>query len=640
MVGGERRAGLLLDPADHVEVGDRRLDHQHVGALFEVEHGLADRLGGVGGVELVAAAVAELRGRLGGLAEGAVEGGGVLGAVGDDRHAGVALLVELVADRADPAVHHVARRDRVGAGLGVGDRRFRQQLDRQVVVDLAVADEAAVAVRGVLAEADVGDHGQVGVGLLQRPDRHLHDALVVVGAGAGLVLAGRDAEEEDRADSGGGDVGGLGDQLGDREALDAGHRLDLLADALAGDDEGGLDQVRRGQLGLADEAAQGLVAAQAAQAGGGERHCDGECREGWGSRSDSRPAEGIEVSASRRLEPPRGLAQDSYGDAEALRGRRLGGWKPGELVAVIGPNGAGKTTLLSILAGIVKADAGRVESPGGEVGWVPQQAGLYRRLTVEENLLLFARLEGHADPRASVEEMLELTGLAGAAGGDRGAALGRQPAADQHRDRAAGAAGGAAARRAERRARPAPAGAALGVRLGARRARHDGDLLHPRHPGGGALRAAAARPRRRRGALRRHRRSSCARRCAARRPRPPAATSRPPSSPSSSTGGTDALAAAQGPADPPPLAAAGGAAGRLPGADRAADRLRDLARARASRRSPSSTKCRPGRGSPPAARSCRRSASTGGSAAGSTASGSAAAARRSTRSAPAKCWRR
>jgi ABC-2 type transport system ATP-binding protein len=42
---------------------------------------------------------------------------------------------------------------------------------------------------------------------------------------------------------------------------------------------------------------------------------------------------------------------------------------------------------------------------------VPQQAALYRRLTVEENLLLFARLEGHRDPHGSVEEMLELTGL-------------------------------------------------------------------------------------------------------------------------------------------------------------------------------------------------------------------------------------
>jgi len=92
-----------------------------------------------------------------------------------------------------------------------------------------------------------------------------------------------------------------------------------------------------------------------------------------------------------------------------LRGVDLAA-EAGELVAVIGPNGAGKTTLLSILAGISKADAGNVEVPG-KVGWVPQQAALYRRLTVEENLLLFARLEKHPDPRGSVDEMLELTGL-------------------------------------------------------------------------------------------------------------------------------------------------------------------------------------------------------------------------------------
>lgn len=99
-----------------------------------------------------------------------------------------------------------------------------------------------------------------------------------------------------------------------------------------------------------------------------------------------------------------------YGEREALRGVSFEAGA-GEQVAVIGPNGAGKTTLLSILAGIAKPDAGEVETPNGEVGWVPQQAALYRRLTVEENLLLFARLERHEDPRASVEEMLELTGL-------------------------------------------------------------------------------------------------------------------------------------------------------------------------------------------------------------------------------------
>jgi ABC-2 type transport system ATP-binding protein len=99
-----------------------------------------------------------------------------------------------------------------------------------------------------------------------------------------------------------------------------------------------------------------------------------------------------------------------YGEREALKKVSFSA-RAGELVAIIGPNGAGKTTLLSILAGILKPDGGELGVEKGAVGWVPQQAALYRRLTVEENLLLFARLEDHEDPHASTEEMLELSGL-------------------------------------------------------------------------------------------------------------------------------------------------------------------------------------------------------------------------------------
>jgi ABC-2 type transport system ATP-binding protein len=102
---------------------------------------------------------------------------------------------------------------------------------------------------------------------------------------------------------------------------------------------------------------------------------------------------------------------------------------PGELVAIIGPNGAGKTTLLSILAGILKPDAGELGVDGGEVGWVPQQAALYRQLTVTENLLLFARLEGHEDPHGSTAEMLELAGL----GERRGEVVARLSGGNQQR---------------------------------------------------------------------------------------------------------------------------------------------------------------------------------------------------------------
>jgi ABC-2 type transport system ATP-binding protein len=107
----------------------------------------------------------------------------------------------------------------------------------------------------------------------------------------------------------------------------------------------------------------------------------------------------------------------------------------GELVALLGPNGAGKTTLLSILAGVQAPSAGTVSRLGDEgearagdgpdrgsarragsgagsgVGWVPQQPALYSKLSAAENLELFARLEGVAEPRAAVAEMLTLTGL-------------------------------------------------------------------------------------------------------------------------------------------------------------------------------------------------------------------------------------
>src|SRR3954453_12976231 len=117
-----------------------------------------------------------------------------------------------------------------------------------------------------------------------------------------------------------------------------------------------------------------------------------------------------------------------FGEREALRGVEFEA-AAGELVAVIGPNGAGKTTLLSILAGISKPDGGEIHVPEGEVGWVPQQAALYRQLTVEENLMLFARLEKHPDPRASCEEMLELTGL----GERRGEIVARLSGGNQQR---------------------------------------------------------------------------------------------------------------------------------------------------------------------------------------------------------------
>jgi ABC-2 type transport system ATP-binding protein len=99
-----------------------------------------------------------------------------------------------------------------------------------------------------------------------------------------------------------------------------------------------------------------------------------------------------------------------YGALQALRDVSFD-LRGGELLAVVGPNGAGKTTLLSIVAGSTEPSSGSFELAGGRAGWAPQRPAVYLRLSVRENLELFAHLERLEDPRGAAEAMLEQTGL-------------------------------------------------------------------------------------------------------------------------------------------------------------------------------------------------------------------------------------
>lgn len=64
--------------------------------------------------------------------------------------------------------------------------------------------------------------------------------------------------------------------------------------------------------------------------------------------------------------------------------------QPGELVGLVGENGSGKSTLMQVIVGLLGRDGGSV-ALGGRLGYCPQQALLWEKLTVAEHFELFAQ---------------------------------------------------------------------------------------------------------------------------------------------------------------------------------------------------------------------------------------------------------
>src|SRR5277367_6162117 len=102
--------------------------------------------------------------------------------------------------------------------------------------------------------------------------------------------------------------------------------------------------------------------------------------------------------------------------------------RQGEIVGLLGPNGAGKTTTFYILVGLTRPDYGRVLLDGEDItdlpmylrarngiSYLPQEPSVFRKLTVEENLLaVLETLELTSEQRHErIEELLAQMGLEG-----------------------------------------------------------------------------------------------------------------------------------------------------------------------------------------------------------------------------------
>ena len=135
------------------------------------------------------------------------------------------------------------------------------------------------------------------------------------------------------------------------------------------------------------------------------------------------------AAAWRNSAPPAGQSrlqarhlQKTYGSRKVVKDVSLDVAK-GEVVGLLGPNGAGKTTSFYMIVGLVRADAGEISIDGRSVehmpihrrsrlglSYLPQEASIFRKLNVQENVRAVLELQrdgdGHALSRTEIDKRL------------------------------------------------------------------------------------------------------------------------------------------------------------------------------------------------------------------------------------------
>lgn len=95
--------------------------------------------------------------------------------------------------------------------------------------------------------------------------------------------------------------------------------------------------------------------------------------------------------------------------------------KPGEIVGLLGPNGAGKTTSFYMIVGLIKADEGKITLDGKDitalpmykrakqgVGYLPQEASVFRDLSVEDNIMAVLEMRDDLNKEQRLQKLEDL----------------------------------------------------------------------------------------------------------------------------------------------------------------------------------------------------------------------------------------
>ena len=110
----------------------------------------------------------------------------------------------------------------------------------------------------------------------------------------------------------------------------------------------------------------------------------------------------------------------TFGKRDVVRGVTMH-VEPGNVVGLLGPNGAGKTTCFYMIVGLIAVDKGAIEVDGADithqpvnvrsslgVGYLPQDASIFRKLTVEQNIMSILEIRGDLKPEEREDRLQQL----------------------------------------------------------------------------------------------------------------------------------------------------------------------------------------------------------------------------------------